>query len=217
MIPSVFSILPPLKLIALATYGEARGEGLLGMMAVANVIRNRTKNPNAFADSDILIGTGSMYHAVILKPYQFSCFNSNDPQRANMEYIAENFDQVLPNDEYLRKAYSLAKMVGMNTISDNTLGATHYYSPVMISPPQWAGYIPYLIRIGNHLFFGDPSDAYTNPPTITETPPNNGDSSSGSGGGGWFNSGGGGGGIGTGILLGVGGLFIVLLLLKKKG
>ena len=54
------------SIIAKTIYGEARGEGYVGMLAVATVIFNRAR------------GDKSLLAKVCLKPKQFSCWNSTD-------------------------------------------------------------------------------------------------------------------------------------------
>ena len=55
-------------------WGEARGEGEPGMTAVAHVLLNRLKDGR----------WGTALGSVCLAPYQFSCWNIGDPNRARM-------------------------------------------------------------------------------------------------------------------------------------
>ncbi len=55
--------------LARTIYGEARGENTASKKAVAWVIRNRVEAP----------AYGRSYEEVVLRPYQFSCWNKNDP------------------------------------------------------------------------------------------------------------------------------------------
>lgn len=70
----IFLNLQTVELLSIAAYGEAANQGTDGLMAVINVIRNRTLS-NQFIDSEIYSLTGDIYKAVILKPCQFSMFN----------------------------------------------------------------------------------------------------------------------------------------------
>lgn len=148
----VFYTISADKLTALTAYGEARNEGAEGMMAVMNVVRNRTKNPGKFADKDILAATGSVYHAVILNPYQFSPYNVSDQQRPKMEMIAANFNSYLLSDVSLSKAYELSRMMFTGVLTDNTYGATYFHAAYVT--PSWASVIPMIGQIGNHIFYG---------------------------------------------------------------
>ena len=60
-------------ILARTIVGEARGEGHTGMVAVANVVMNRVAKPSWW---------GRTVKDVCLKPYQFSCWNVGDPNRA---------------------------------------------------------------------------------------------------------------------------------------
>lgn len=140
------------KLVALTAYGEAASEGAQGLMAVINVIANRTRDPNQFADQNILASTDSVYHAVILKPYQFSVYNSSDPQRSKVVQIAQNFDSYMKTNAVLNQAYQLSQMLFLGTLTDNTGGATHYYNPSLANP-SWAASMSFVGQIGNHVFY----------------------------------------------------------------
>ncbi|MFW0755465.1 cell wall hydrolase [Pseudomonas sp. H11T01] len=54
-------------------WGEARGEGLAGRIAVGWTIRNRVNDGKAKS------WWGEGYAGVCLKVWQFSCWNKNDP------------------------------------------------------------------------------------------------------------------------------------------
>lgn len=124
-------------LLALCIYREARGEGFLGKRAVGCVVRNRVNAQSYF---------GHSYDAVILRPYQFSSFNQNDPnstiwpadgEASWVECVAEANDVLAGCD-------------------DVTNGALFYYSPPLTAPPRaWGPVIP-TASIG-HLSFWKPS------------------------------------------------------------
>ena len=148
----IFYQLPVQKLLAITAYGEAATEGIEGLSGVLNVIGNRTKYPDQFSDQSILVTTGNIYHAVILKPYQFSVFNNTNPGRARMERFAQNFDLAYRNEEVLRTAYDLAGKLLSGLLPDNTHGATFYHATSVL--PSWASEIPVIGQIGNHIFYG---------------------------------------------------------------
>ena len=60
-------------ILARTLWGEARGESLAGQIAVAWTIRNRVNDGKAKS------WWGEGYAGVCQKPYQFSCWNKNDP------------------------------------------------------------------------------------------------------------------------------------------
>lgn len=120
--------------MARTIYGEARGEGARGMQAVGNVIMNRVK-------------AGSWYGAsikdVCLKPYQFSCWNANDPNR-------EKILKATPAQ--LQQARTIAEKVISGELSDITGGATHYYAD-SIAAPYWTASMRQTTTIGHHKFY----------------------------------------------------------------
>lgn len=138
------------KLLAITAYGEAGIEGGEGMMAVLNVIRNRTMFPE-FYDSEIYELTRSPYHAVILKPYQFSVFNIGNPGREVVERIAKNFEYELIRNRNLQIAYNLSQILLSGALADNTGGATHYHANYV--RPKWSEELAYITQIGRHLFY----------------------------------------------------------------
>jgi len=149
----LFYYLSSRQLLALTAYGEAGNEGEAGMAAVLNVIRNRTLDPDTFADKDIYRLTGSVYHAVILKDKQFSMYNANDPVRPTAERIARNFNEELKSNSKLQTAYGLAGKILEGSFPDNTMGATFYHANYVM--PYWASILPVIGRIGKHIFYAN--------------------------------------------------------------
>lgn len=120
--------------MARTIYGEARGEGVKGMQAVANVIMNRVARGGWY---------GASIKDVVLKPYQFSCWNSNDPNRA----IITNASAA-----QLRQAREIAEKVISGELPDITGGATHYYAK-SISAPYWTKSMKRVATVGSHYFY----------------------------------------------------------------
>lgn len=148
----IFINLAQEKLLALAAYGEARGEGRQGMQAVINTIMNRTRYASRYADSSLL--PFGKINAVILKSKQFSAFNPGDPNEPILEGMAEKFDSVIKTNKNLKTAYDLAKQAKNNTLSDITKGATHYHTVSIM--PNWTKDLTFLGQTGNHLFYKNP-------------------------------------------------------------
>ena len=124
------------EILARTIWGEARGEGIPGMVAVANVIRNRREYPGRW---------GSTWRSVCLKRWQFSCWNENDPNRQRL------IDG--PDGTEMRQARIIADMVMNNLLIDNTAGATHYHTHYV--KPNWMDHPSMKPRgeIGNHIFY----------------------------------------------------------------
>lgn len=68
-------------ILARTIYGEARGESISGQEAIASVILNRV----AFAKRRGRYWWGNTIAGVCLAPWQFSCWNENDPNRKIIE------------------------------------------------------------------------------------------------------------------------------------
>lgn len=149
----LFLNLPTDQFLTIMAYGEAGNQGAEGMMAVLNVIRNRTLD-RSYYDEEIMSLTGDAYKAVGLKKWQFSMFNLNDAVRVTAENIANNFQGYLSNPA-IQQAYNLSQMAIAGTLEDNTEGAQFYFNPAGVTQePSWASVIPFIGQIGDHLFFG---------------------------------------------------------------
>lgn len=129
--------------LARTLWGEARGESLAGQIAVAWTIRNRVNDGKAKS------WWGEGYTGVCQKPYQFSCWNKNDP---NFPYLSGA--RQIPFRE-LAQARIVADQVIDWKVSDPTGGATHYYAISMKAPPVWAAKAKQTLKLGGHAFFKD--------------------------------------------------------------
>lgn len=122
--------------LARTIWGEARGEGSIGMQAVAAVILNRlqvSKEKGKFWWGNSLI-------EICQKPYQFSCWNRDDP----------NYRKVLNvdrRDKIFAKAYDIARCC----LPDPTNGATHYHARGIY--PFWSRHQKPTAIIGHHIFY----------------------------------------------------------------
>lgn len=103
-----------LDILAATLIGEAGGEGAEGMHAVMNVIMNRVKGSNDPVRRAV---------AVVLKPKQFSMFNSYTIGNEKIENIIFKFKQ--------HPKWKLAEEIALKGLSgkleDITNGATHYH------------------------------------------------------------------------------------------
>lgn len=124
-----------MEIFAKTIFGEARGETHEGQVAVACCILNRFNSKKWFA--------GKTIAQTCQKPWQFSCWNKNDP---NAQKIAN-----LTFPTY-SKYFSIIKEALQGDITN---GATHYYAPALVKCPNWAKDKTPCARIGNHLFFKD--------------------------------------------------------------
>ena len=110
-----------LVLLALCLWREARGETVAAKEAVAWCIRNRVTHPTWW---------GTDWCSVILKPWQFSSFNANDPNAVKWPR---------PNDASWQSCLVIANAVYAGEGQDPTHGATHYFDDSLKdNPPKWA-------------------------------------------------------------------------------
>jgi len=140
----IFSRLTNLELLTLLLYGEARGEGLDGMLAVASVAMNRVAQPGWW---------GKDIKSIILKQKQFSCFNEDDPNCALLEEFAQAMEIVGEVTSPLRTAYWIAKGVLDGHLESNVSVATHYHAIGMMEAPDWAVKMKLVCQRGNHVFY----------------------------------------------------------------
>ena len=122
--------------LARTVYGEARGEPSDGKKAVALVILNRVKANKWY---------GKTITEVCLKPYQFSCWNENDPNREKLMAIGLD-------NKFFQECMMATLAVLLGTVPDVTLGATHYHAGT-IKPPVWAK--GPSITIAGHIFYSE--------------------------------------------------------------
>lgn len=133
--------------LALTLWAEARGEGKDGMVAVGWAIRNRVEIDLGNDGKPDWWGEG--YTGVCRAPWQFSCWNKNDPNRP---YLVG--EKVIPPAQ-LALARICARDVITGAKPDPTGGATHYYATTMKTPPAWAKHGTKTCQIGRHVFFRD--------------------------------------------------------------
>lgn len=129
--------------VALTLYGEARGESLEGQLAVASVLLNRRADGR----------WGQTFTAVCRAPWQFSCWNVTDPNRATLNRLAADLEHGTVTDAALRRCLWLADGVVAGVLPSSVRRATHYYATSLRDTPKWAKTGTLVGRVGNHLFF----------------------------------------------------------------
>jgi spore germination cell wall hydrolase CwlJ-like protein len=122
------------ELMARALMAEAGNQGPTGMLATGNVILNRASSGKY----------GEGIRGVILKPGQFSPFNSVTGYAGGEQ--GKDIDAIQPT----LAAYMVADSLLSGDAGDITGGATHFYNPE-ISNPSWAEGKE-ATRIGDHVF-----------------------------------------------------------------
>lgn len=119
MEPRPYNELSDSELLALCCWREARGESLDAKIAQCWSVKNRVSNPSWW---------GHNWHTVILKPWQYSSFNSNDPN--NVEWPVDG-------SESWSQCQQAAEAVMLESVSDPTNGATNYYDISITFPKAW--------------------------------------------------------------------------------
>lgn len=130
--------LPVSEVIARSAWGEARGLGHDGMQATINIGQNRVSSGVRW--------WGTTLKEVFLKPFQFSCWNLNDPNRPKLLSVTEA-------DPQYQIALSLADAALCGQLPDLTDKADSYYDTRMPKAPAWSvGLLP-VFRLGPHAYY----------------------------------------------------------------
>jgi N-acetylmuramoyl-L-alanine amidase len=120
----------PIFLTALCVWREARGEPIEAQRGVVWTIQNRAALGGWFG-KDVV--------SVVLKPYQYSSFNQNDPNAVKFPSS---------DDPIFKEIILLVLTPGTD---DPTDGATHYYSGDVV--PSWAAEMKFAAAIGAFKFY----------------------------------------------------------------
>lgn len=129
--------------MALTMWGEARGQGEEGMLAVGHVIHNRWRSRGQY---------GAYVTDTVSQAWQFSCWNPEDPNRHAMLNI-----HALPVASRDYRLWLNAKQLAYDILqghsADPTGGALFYHTTDVA--PRWSEGVTPVRQIGNHLFFSD--------------------------------------------------------------
>ena len=121
--------------LARTIWGEARGEGERGMHAVANVIMNRVDKGGWY---------GATVSEVVLKPYQFSCWNDSDVNYSKVKTVTTA-------DSSFSLAKNIATKAYNGQLPDITGGAVNYHAKSV--NPYWSKSLTKTASVGNHIFY----------------------------------------------------------------
>lgn len=142
-IPERNRVAPPaVDIMARTIFGEARGERWEGKIEVAHVIMNRVEHGGWWGDTIIKVCT---------KPYQFSCWNENDPNRdllLNVHY------QHAAHGTMLRECLVVAMGVrhGLPGFASRFPEKPCHYHATSVSP-SWKDPDKSVGAIGGHVFY----------------------------------------------------------------
>jgi len=132
------SLVPPWQWAVLTILQEARNQTYDGMIAVAEVIRNRMDSK--FYSDGSVVGT-------VLRDRQFSGWNNSDPNRI----ICGKYSLDDPRVVQAIRAWKTA----INNKTDLTSGALFYHARTMSPFPDWSkdASIMRTTMIGDHIFY----------------------------------------------------------------
>jgi hypothetical protein len=119
--------LSELEITALCVWRESRGELLAVRRCVAWSIRNRAVKPRWW--NQPRGAHPSLWHATVLKPWQYSSFNHGDPNETRWP--------VSDTDEGWGETRDEVNLVMTDTGPDPTDGATHYFDTSISFPKAW--------------------------------------------------------------------------------
>lgn len=125
-------------LLALCCWREARNQPKVAQTGQAWTVKNRMVHPGWW---------GKDYTTVILKPFQYSSFNHNDPNAVKMPFA---------DDPAWQQCLEVAQDVYQNIVIDPTSGCTHYFDASLDShPPNWAtdGSMEHVTDLGQFRFW----------------------------------------------------------------
>lgn len=103
--------------LARTLYGEAKPHDIQDATAIACVVMNRVALPNWPDDVE----------SVCIQPYQFSCWNTSDPNRARI---------FKANGAWFDKCVQIAMKAVDHQLVDPTNASTHYHTPAV--KPAWS-------------------------------------------------------------------------------
>lgn len=131
-----------IDVLARTIYGEARGEGISGQEAIASVVLNRVARAQQCGG----FWWGNTIAEVCQKPWQFSCWNTRDPNLPVIKAVKDS-----------TPAFATCKRIALRAtaglLADRTNGATHYHTKRL--RPKWSiGKIP-CAELGSHFFYND--------------------------------------------------------------
>ena len=131
-----------IDVLARTIYGEARGEPVRGKEAVACVILNRVRRAKRRGG----YWWGGDLIEVCHKPWQFSCWNEDDP---NLEKLLK----VDAGNTVFKTCKRVARRALGGALKDPTDGSTHYHA--IGAEPPWARGREIAATIGRHVFYNN--------------------------------------------------------------
>ena len=131
-----------LACMATAIYFEARGEPMVGQVAVAQVIMARVNDeryPNTICE-------------VVKQGYYYS-WNPEIPipDKCQFSFWCDGKPEKIKDEDAYFWATEVAQAVMVGTLYDTTQGATHYHAYYV--QPSWSKKFTQTVRINDHIFY----------------------------------------------------------------
>ena len=128
--------------MALNIYHEARGEPIVGQVAVAQSVLNRVADkryPNTVCG--------------VVKQAKYSAWNAEVPIRNQCQYswFCDGKPDAPLDDKSMLESTIVAQLVLSGGSRDITGGATHYHADYV--QPYWADSLTITIKIGSHIYY----------------------------------------------------------------
>jgi len=123
-----------IDILARTLYGESVPYNAEDAQAIASVVMNRVRMRNWPATVS----------EVCLQPYQFSCWNVSDPNRARIAKAS---------GDWFDRCIEIAKAAVEKRLDDPTNQSTHYHTPRVT--PKWSRNKKAVYQTAGHLFFND--------------------------------------------------------------
>ena len=160
-------------LLAMCLFGEARGESDLARRAVAQLLLNRARNPRRVFGSKPEADFTENLRRVILQPWQFSCFNPDDANRAKLLHPLDHeepqvWERCLRCARQALQAGDYNAQPHADQRDELTANSDHYFDD-SIHTPSWADPSKQTVKIGRLNFYR----LYLSPPAAaakTELP-----------------------------------------------
>ncbi len=146
LLNETFGRLDDKQILALTIYGEARGEGREGMIAVGSVILERVEHRG---------WDGDTIQEVCLMPWQFSCFLPADPNFIALKLMAQNFAAQHEKSRSLQNCYAVASGLLDGTIERTPEIAEHHVCQYCTQAvkPDWKSKMTLVATVGHHEFY----------------------------------------------------------------
>jgi N-acetylmuramoyl-L-alanine amidase len=134
-----------LDVLARTIYGESRGEPLLGKQGVAATVVNRALY--AATHHYPMFGDG-MIRAACIFPWQYSCWNKNDPNYPKILAL-----DLASDDPVIHECLAVAQSAVDGDLADPTHGAMWYKTNALPWPHVWGPEVQPLIVIYDQSFY----------------------------------------------------------------